>query len=288
MRIKLINPNTTQRMTEAMGRCARDVAAPGTEVIAVNPTMGPPSIEGYYDEALATPGLLAEVAAGEREGCDGYVIACFGDPGLYAARELARGPVIGIAEAAMHAASVLAPGFSVVTTLARTCGMAWHLAERYGMKRFCRNVRATDVAVLDLDKPGSAARRIILDECRRALAEDGSDAIVLGCAGMAELCAEIEDALGAPVIEGVTAAVKWTEALVALRLSTAKRGDYARPLAKRYDGALASFSPTDADPNPLATRGSTVISAAKSPENEGTVDLLRVNTTEPGPYIHSV
>ncbi|HEY2022375.1 aspartate/glutamate racemase family protein [Paraburkholderia sp.] len=244
MRIKLINPNTTRGMTEAMGRCARAVAAPGTEVIAVNPTMGPPSIEGYYDEALATPGLLAEVAAGERDGCDGYVIACFGDPGLYAARELARGPVIGIAEAAMHAASVLAPGFSVVTTLARTCGMAWHLAERYGMKRFCRNVRATDVAVLDLDKPGSAARRIILDECRRALDEDGSDAIVLGCAGMAELCAQIEDALGAPVIEGVTAAVKWTEALVALRLSTAKRGDYARPLAKRYDGALASFSPT--------------------------------------------
>ncbi|MBB5402518.1 aspartate/glutamate racemase family protein [Paraburkholderia youngii] len=243
MRIKLINPNTTRRMTEAMGRCAREVAAPGTEVIAVNPTMGPPSIEGYYDEALATPGLLAEVAAGEREGCDGYVIACFGDPGLYAARELARGPVIGIAEAAMHAASVLAPGFSVVTTLARTCGMAWHLAERYGMKRFCRNVRATDVAVLDLDTPGSAARRIILDECRRALDEDGSDAIVLGCAGMAELCAEIEDALGAPVIEGVTAAVKWTEALVALRLATAKRGDYARPLTKRYDGALASFSP---------------------------------------------
>ena len=248
MRIRLINPNTTRRMTEAMGRCAREVAAPGTEVIAVNPTMGPPSIEGYYDEALATPGLLAEIAAGEREGCDGYVIACFGDPGLYAARELARGPVIGIAEAAMHAASVLAPGFSVVTTLARTCGMAWHLAERYGMKRFCRNVRATDVAVLDLDKPGSAARRIILDECRRALDEDGSDAIVLGCAGMAELCAEIEDALGAPVIEGVTAAVKWTEALVALRLATAKRGDYARPLAKRYDGALASFSPGADEP----------------------------------------
>ncbi|MFL9960773.1 aspartate/glutamate racemase family protein [Paraburkholderia sediminicola] len=291
MRIKLINPNTTQRMTEAMGRCAREVAAPGTEVIAVNPTMGPPSIEGYYDEALATPGLLAEVAAGEREGCDGYVIACFGDPGLYAARELARGPVIGIAEAAMHAASVLAPGFSVVTTLARTCGMAWHLAERYGMKRFCRNIRATDVAVLDLDQPGSAARRIILDECRRALAEDGSDAIVLGCAGMAELCAEIEDALGAPVIEGVTAAVKWTEALVALRLSTAKRGDYARPLAKRYDGALASFSPSGADLNPQPPRGGAGASAAIAQASAGITqgaDRLRVNTAEPGQYIHSV
>jgi allantoin racemase len=257
MRIKLINPNTTQRMTEAMGRSARNIVAPGTEVIAVSPTMGPPSIEGYYDEAFATPGLLAEVAAGEREGCDGYVIACFGDPGLYAAREVARGPVIGIAEAAMHAASVLAPGFSVVTTLSRTCGMAWHLAERYGMKRFCRNVRATDVAVLDLDQPGSAARRIIVDECRRALDEDGSDAIVLGCAGMVELCAEIEDAIGAPVVEGVTAAVKWVEALVTLRLSTAKRGDYARPLAKRYDGAFARFSPTDAN-----THGSMRVNAS--------------------------
>src|SRR5471032_1314978 len=243
MRIKLINPNTTQRMTDAMGRCAREVAAPGTEVIAVNPTMGPPSIEGYYDEALATPGLLAEVMAGEREGCDAYVIACFGDPGLYAARELARGPVIGIAEAAMHAASVIAPSFSVVTTLKRTCTMSWHLAERYGMKRLCKTDRATDVAVLDLDIPGSSARSIIIEECRRALVEDDAESIVLGCAGMAEFCHEIEDAIGAPVIEGVTTAVKWAEALIALKLRTSKRGDYARPLAKQYDGALAPYIP---------------------------------------------
>ncbi|SIT42423.1 Hydantoin racemase [Paraburkholderia piptadeniae] len=294
MRIKLINPNTTQRMTEAMGRCARSVVAPGTELVATSPTMGPPSIEGYYDEALATPGLLAEIEAGEREGFDGYVIACFGDPGLYAARELARGPVIGIAEAAMHAASVLAPGFSVVTTLSRTCGMAWHLAERYGMKRFCRNVRATDVAVLELDQPGSAARRIILDECRRALDEDGSDAIVLGCAGMAELCAEIEDALGAPVIEGVTAAVKWVEALVALRLATAKRGDYARPLAKRYDGEFARFSPmgeasADAPCGQQAAPGVNGVTGTNGA-------LLRVNASalradpaaDIAPHIHSV
>jgi allantoin racemase len=45
-------------------------------------------------------------------------------------------------------------------------------------------------------------------------------------------------------VDGVTAAVKWVEALVALRLMTAKRGDFARPLAKRYDGEFAHFSPT--------------------------------------------
>ncbi|TDV20945.1 aspartate/glutamate racemase family protein [Paraburkholderia caballeronis] len=252
MRIKLINPNTTQRMTAAMGQCARAVVAPGTEVVAVSPPMGPPSIEGYYDEALATPGLLAEIEAGERDGFDGYVIACFGDPGLYAARELARGPVVGIAEAAMHAASVLAPGFSVVTTLARTRGMAWHLAERYGMTRFCRNVRAIDVAVLELDEPGSSARLAIVDECRRALDEDGADAIVLGCAGMTTLCAQIEDALAVPVVDGVTAAVKWVEGLVALRLVTAKRGEFARPLPKRYDGEFARFSPAGAATDPAS------------------------------------
>ncbi|MGE8576885.1 MAG: aspartate/glutamate racemase family protein, partial [Burkholderia contaminans] len=90
-------------------------------------------------------------------------------------------------------------------------------------------------------------RRIIVDECRRALDEDGADAIVLGCAGMAEFAHEIEQQIGAPVVEGVTAAVKWAEALVALRLATAKRGDYARPLPKRYDGAFARFSPPDGD-----------------------------------------
>jgi allantoin racemase len=242
MRIKLINPNTTQRMTDAMGRCAREVAAPGTEVIAVSPTMGPPSIEGYYDEALATPGLLAEVMAGEREGCDGYVIACFGDPGLKAARELARGPVVGIAEAAMHLASMIGSRFSVVTTLGRTMGQAWHLAEIYGMERFCANVRACELPVLELEEPGSGARERIVDECRRALEEDGSDCIVLGCAGMTDLCAHIEQVLGVPVIDGVAAGTKLIESLVALKLRTSKRGELAKPLPKPIIGALEGFT----------------------------------------------
>ncbi|MDE1012417.1 MAG: Asp/Glu racemase, partial [Paraburkholderia fungorum] len=80
----------------------------------------------------------------------------------------------------------------------------------------------------------------------------------------------------APVIEGVTAALKWTEALVALRLSTAKRGDYARPLAKRYDGALEAFSPADVDPNPQPRRDS----GARVAESANAAGLLRVNTTE--------
>ena len=132
-RIWVINPNTTDEMTVAIERCARAVVAPGTSVTGVTSESGPPSIESHFDEAMSVPGLLRAITHGEEQDVDGYVIACFGDPGLDAAREVARGPVIGIAEAAMHTASHLGRGFSVVTTLSRTMGRAADLAGHYGI-----------------------------------------------------------------------------------------------------------------------------------------------------------
>ncbi|MEO6920792.1 MAG: aspartate/glutamate racemase family protein [Collimonas sp.] len=242
MKIKIINPNTTWSMTRKIGHCASQVVAAGTEIVAVSPAMGPASIESHYDEALSVPGILDEIRLGEEAGVDAYVIACFGDPGLYAAREAARGPVIGIAEAAMHAASLIGSGFSVVTTLERTCGIAWHLAEMYGMQRFCRKVRACKLNVLELEHSGSDAYRIIVEECRQAMEQDKVDSIVLGCAGMTDLCKAIEDELGIAVIDGVTVAVKLAESLVHLGLKTGKRGDLAYPLSKPYSGLLENFS----------------------------------------------
>lgn len=244
MRIKVINPNTTAAMTAKIGEAARLVAAPGTEILAVNPAAGPVSIESHYDEAVSVLGVLEEIHEGEREGVDGYVIACFGDPGLLPAREIATGPVVGIAEAAMHAASFIATGFSVVTTLTRTCVIAEHLVERYGMHPFCRKVRGTDVPVLDLEQIGTAALETIVAECRRAVAEDRCGAIVLGCAGMADLVAAVQWAVGVPVIDGVAAAVVQVEGLVRLGLGTSKHGDLGWPLAKTYTGNLAHLAPT--------------------------------------------
>lgn len=238
MRILVINPNSTASMTEKIGRAAADCAAPGTLIDAINPPDSPVSIECHTEEALSVPGLLRCVQQGEALGYDGFVIACFGDPGLEAARELASGPVMGIAEAAMHAASLISPSFSVVTTLERTTGMAWHLAERYGMKRFCRNVRAANVPVLDLEDASKNARQIIRAECLRALDEDRCEAIVLGCAGMADLCRWLSDETGVPVVDGVAAAVKLVEALVGLGLHTSKRNAWATPPLKPQCGLL--------------------------------------------------
>ena len=243
MKIRVINPNTTASMTRLIGAAAKSVAGDGVVIEATQPADGPVSIEGFYDEAMATLGLLQEIRRGESEGVDGYVIACFGDPGLDAAREIAKGPVIGIAEAAMRNACYLATGFSVVTTLKRTVVIAEHLVDKYGVRSHCRKVRASDIAVLELDDPKSNAYATILDECKTALREDDSAAIVLGCAGMTDLCDRLSDALGVPVIDGVTSAVLMVEALVRLRLSTSKKGDYAPPLHKAYVGKLSHLAP---------------------------------------------
>jgi allantoin racemase len=238
--ITVINPNTSTAMTAVIERAARSVAGPGTRIRAVTPAMGPASIESHYDEALAVPGVLAEVAEGERLGSDGYVLACFGDPGLYAAREAAAGPVVGIAEAAMHAASFLGRGFSVVTTLGRTRGRAWDLAEQYGMQRFCRGVHACDIPVLELDSDPDALK-VVTEECARALEADGSDAVVLGCAGMSTWCGPIGEQSGAPVIDGVSAAVLTVSSLVTLGLRTGHLDEFAPPPVKPYTGLLRPF-----------------------------------------------
>jgi allantoin racemase len=232
-RIWVINPNTTRTMTSTIEVCARAVAGDGTEVVGVTSEFGPPSIESHYDEAMSVPGLLAAVGRGEAQGVDGYVIACFGDPGLDAARELATGPVIGIAEAAMHTASHLGGGFSIVTTLGRTIGRAEELAERYGMSRFCRGYHACEIPVLDLDTD-PMAMKLVTEACREAVERDGSDAVVLGCAGMADMCAHISAEIGVPVVDGVTAATLTVQSLVTMGLRTGKRGEFAAPPPKEY------------------------------------------------------
>ncbi|WVM91820.1 aspartate/glutamate racemase family protein [Halopseudomonas pachastrellae] len=242
MHIRVINPNTTQAMTDTIGTAAKAVAASGTRISATQPDSGPVSIESHFDEAVSVLGVLDEIRAGEREGVDAYIIACFGDPGLNAARELTRAPVIGIAEAAFHAATLISTRFSVVTTLPRTTIIAEHLLDSYGMASRCRRVRAADIPVLELEENPDLALERIIEECLKAKQEDGIGAIVLGCGGMADLTPQISAAVGLPVVEGVTAAVKLAEALVGLGLQTSKHGDLDFPLPKPFTGRFAEYS----------------------------------------------
>jgi allantoin racemase len=241
-RLLVVNPNTTASMTETIGAAARQAAAPQTGIKAVTSAMGPVSIEGFYDEAFAVPGLLAEIAAGEKAGAQAAIIACFDDTGLDAARAMADIPVLGICESALSLAAMVAKRFTVVTTMERSRVPIEELVDRYGMARKA-HVRAANISVLSLEDPNSGARDKLRSEIARAIAEDNAEAVVLGCAGMADLARTLQAEFGMPVIDGVGAAVKQAEALVALGLSTSKRGAYAGPVPKPYAGMMAEFAP---------------------------------------------
>jgi allantoin racemase len=118
-----------------------------------------------------------------------------------------------------------------------------HNLAKYGLSSRCARVRASDVAVLDLELPGSDARGKISAEISRAISDDKAEAIVLGCAGMADLADELSREHGVPVLDGVACAVRLAETVSALGLRTSKVGGYAWPRPKRFAGIYAAFSP---------------------------------------------
>ncbi len=243
MLIHVVNPNTTASMTAKIAAAARDVARPGTDILATQPEMGPVSIEGYYDEAFAIPGMLGRIREADARSVAGHVIACFDDTGLDAARSIATVPVIGIGEAGYHVASLVAGRFSVVTTLARSIPVMEHNLHRYGLASRCGSVRAAGIEVLALEDPASGAEARISAEIEAAKRDDRAEAIVLGCAGMADLAAKLSARHGLPVIDGVAGAVTLIEALAAMGVTTSKLGGYAPPLAKAYAGIFAPYAP---------------------------------------------
>ena len=243
MLIHVVNPNTTQSMTDKIGRAAMAVAGIGVDILMTQPEMGPVSIEGYYDEAFAVPGMLARIVEAEARGVAGHIIACFDDTGLDAARSIASAPVVGIGEAAFHAASLVARKFSVITTLGRSVPAIEHNLVRYGLATRCAKVRAAEVPVLALEDPHSDARRKIIAEIIVALQEDRCEAIVLGCAGMTDLARDLSNQHGLPVVDGVSVAVGLIQMLHLAGIKISKLGGYAQPLPKTYIGSFSPFAP---------------------------------------------
>ncbi|PLR80376.1 Asp/Glu/hydantoin racemase [Bacillus canaveralius] len=246
MKIKVINPNTTLEMTKGIEHAAKTAARPDTQIIAVSPEMGPVSIESYYDEYLSIPGVIEEIKKGEEEGVDAFVIACWGDPGLHAAREVTDKPVVGIAESSVYLASMLAARFSVVTVLPRIKTMLEELVDSYGASKKIANIRTTPMGVLDFERDPAAGMEMLRQEGKRAVKEDDAEAILLGCAGMAEFADSLEKELGVPVIDGVVAGVKFAESIVDLGKKTSKLKTYKYPEKKEFKGTLENFGQSQA------------------------------------------
>ena len=230
MRILFINPNTSEEFTEKIQKITNEYALPSTTAVAVNPTSGPRSIEGVYDELLSSLGTL-EVAINEIDNYDAFVIACYSDhPTIYAIREITDKPVIGIAEATMYFACMLGYKFSIVTTNEEWEPLLWDAVKHYGLAERCASVRSTRMPVLALESASpEETTNLILNSSRLAIEEDDAEVLCLGCAGMAGLDKELEQELGIPVLDGVVCALKLLEGMVGYGVKTSKRRVYAQP-----------------------------------------------------------
>jgi len=234
VRIVVTNCNTTQEMTEEIVRGARAAAGPGTTVTGLTPAWGPESAEGWLDSYLSAAAVLDTLRTYEGPSYDAVVMAGFGEHGREGARELVDVPVVDITEAAAHLACLLGRRYGVVTTLERSCGQIEDSLEAAGVGRNCAAVVGTGLGVLELGELGDSRRteEAFIAAAERAR-EAGAEVLVLGCAGMTGLQRAVGEKLGLPVVDGVGAAVKLAESLVALGLTTSRAGGYAKPLPKR-------------------------------------------------------
>lgn len=236
-RLGLVNPNTDAGHTEAMSGVAAAALPDGAAVDALAVERGPRSIESTVDGTFAAAEALRAVLANPDH--DGYLIACFSDPGLHAVREITSAPVVGIGEAAYRAASLLAKRFAVITTLRRGIADIEDAVDAAGLSRACAGVLALEIPVAQQGAGYPATTDAIVALGSRAVDELGAGALVLACGGMAEVTDAVTAATGVPATNGVAIGALTAWALWRAGLRTSKRGAYAPPEAIPYDGMPA-------------------------------------------------
>lgn len=235
MRILVANVNTTQSMTDSIAAQARQVALPDTEIVGLTPRFGADSCEGNFESYLAAIAVMDRVLS-YPEPFDAVIQAGYGEHGREGLQELLDVPVVDITEAAASTAMFLGHKYSVVTTLDRTVPLIEDRLKLAGLDARCASVRASGLAVLELEEDPERAVEAIIEQALLAVREDKAEVIVLGCGGMAGLDEEIRQRAGVPVVDGVAAAVTIAESLVRLRLSTSKVRTYASPRPKTVTG----------------------------------------------------
>jgi allantoin racemase len=239
LKIKVIVPITSPTLDRETETEFKSYAFPGTEISFTHLDYGPASVESELDEAVCIPDLLRKAQDAEAEGCDAVISDCFGDPGVKAAREIVKIPVVGAAEASMHFAATLGHRFSVVTVLPNILPLIENLATLYGVEKKLASVRSVNIPVLELDDKKKLISALH-HEMVEAITKDGAHVLVLGCTGMMGVAQELEklleeDGYEVPVVNAAAASLKFTEALVSMGLKQS-RLTYMTPPKKARTG----------------------------------------------------
>jgi Asp/Glu/hydantoin racemase len=241
MRLLFINPNTSAHLTELGARVARGIARAETEIVPATARFGARYISSRAAAIIAGHAVL-DTYARDGAGADAVIIACFGDPGLFALRELAPIPVVGMAEAACHLASTLGRKFSIVTGGHRWGPMLEEFVTAIGLATNLASVRTVDTLGSDIAAKPEAALESLAAACREAAHRDGAEVVVLGGLGLAGLAEQIRAGVPVPVIDNVVAAVKLAEAAATLSISKAVCGSFAAAAPVKTTGLSAALA----------------------------------------------
>jgi len=227
MRILVVNCNTSSEITRVIAAGARAAASAGTDIVAVQPSWGPASAEGYYESFMTAAAVIDTVLTTDEE-FDAVVMAGYGEHGREGVRQVLDVPVVDITEASAMLAMLVSHRYGVVTTVASTIAGIKDSLSTAGLLGRCVGVRATSVPVTLIHDDADGCVQLLAEEGRALLAA-GADALVLGCAGFAGLDRRLEEVLGVPVLDSVASGVALAEDLVQLRKSTSSAGPFASP-----------------------------------------------------------
>ncbi|HVB10136.1 MAG TPA: aspartate/glutamate racemase family protein [Bacillota bacterium] len=222
--------------TAERARYLQDHASPGVTVDARPPLGGPETIESMVDEYAYIPGVLDVVRASEAEGFDAVITGCFGDPGIDAARELVRIPVLAPGETSMVVAAMLGHSFSIVTVLDSVVRPLKKLAQNVGVAGKLASVRVIGVPVMAVRTERERVYPLAVAACRRVVEEDDADVIVMGCGSMSFYAAELSAEVGVPVINPLLTSLRAAEMLIGSGLTHSKR---AYPVPPKIAGYAA-------------------------------------------------
>lgn len=231
MKILLINPNTTQSITDLVLSEARKVAAPTTELVAVTGRFGGRYVASRATYAIAGHALLDAYAEHGRD-ADVIVAACFGDPALAALKEIASQPVVGMAEASCQAAAKLGGTFAIVTGGERWEPMLREFVSLIGLADKLATIATVAPTGADIARDPDGALRLLADACRTCAEKHGAQSVILGGAGLAGIARRIADRVPVPVIDSVAASLHAAERLGMGRLQSTST---AAPSADRIE-----------------------------------------------------
>lgn len=212
----VINPNSSQSVTQGIDAAIDPLRSFGIPIRCLTLAKGPPGIESQRQADL-TIGPLLELAAAQQDAV-GYVIACFGDPGLHALRDQTRLPVVGIQEAAVMTALTLGQRFGVIAILQKSIPRHLRAFGAMGVIDRLAGDRALGLGVAELADPERSLNAMIATG-KKLRDDDGANVLIMGCAGMARYREPLQQATDLPVVEPSQAAVSMALGQIKLNLS---------------------------------------------------------------------